>query len=242
MDIKKSLLFVTFLLFQQAIASSEIIQTDTIDAVIDYVENPTDLIVFDLDETLITLEHGEHWIGHLCKHYEITEFKDIEVFYIGHAIQDEQHLLEAHAPHMIAQLQQQGNIVLALTARSTLPYVHHTYEQLLAVGINFSHIADNFTILAGRPALHYHGIISSGDNNKGEILMRVLDYVQMQPTKIIFIDDKLHHLEAMRDCAYARGIPFVGLHIKHAQSKCAVFSEADHKNYVDWLSGELVFG
>src|SRR3990167_7054629 len=194
MNRKHFSLLVILIFFQHTFlicAPSEILHTHTIDAVLQHVERSTDLIVFDLDETLISLDHGEHWVSALCKHYEITEFENIESFYIWHARQDEHYLLESHAPEVIAQLQQQRNPVVALTARSTVPYIQHTYVQLQKLGSDFSQsrLADtDFTIPASRPAFYYRGIISAGDNSKGPILLQMLERLHMHPTKIIFID------------------------------------------------------
>src|SRR5438045_1114411 len=128
-------LSLALLLIQSFLSNAtDIIHTNDISHVLHYVEQPTDLVVFDLDETLITLDHGEHWLGEMCKAKKVN-FDAIKDFYIWQATNEKHRLLEDHTPELIRLLQQQGNMVIALTARSTERLVHYTSKELVRLGI-----------------------------------------------------------------------------------------------------------
>ena len=239
----RSFILLVFLLFQQTFlicVRSEIIQTDTIDTILNYVESPTDLIIFDLDETLITLDHGEHWISEICKQYTVTDFEKTKYLYLWYVLREEHRLLEEHAAQLIVELQQRrGCKVIALTARHTAPLIAHTVEQLAQLGIDFSRSGisnENFMIEGLFPlARYYKGIIFAGSHNKGTVLMRVLDRLGITPTKIIFVDDKLHHLQSVQMKAGERGIPFIGLRYSRSDDKCVSLSSEDQASYLAWF-------
>jgi phosphoglycolate phosphatase-like HAD superfamily hydrolase len=218
-----------------------IIHTDTIDTVLQHIEEQTDLIVVDLDETIFTLEHGEHWLAALCAEKKITHFDKVKDFYIWHAMQDEHHLLESHAPQIIAELQSKGYKVIALTARNSAKFIEHTAQLLLKLGIDFSRsgLAGSDVPLAGLPhfAFYHKGIVSCGNNEKGAVLARLIDTLKLSPTKIIFMDDKLHHLESVQLHMCAKNIPFVGIRYGRTDGTQKVLSRADHLNYHAWFDG-----
>lgn len=225
--------------------ATDIIHTNDIAHVLQYVTQPTDLVVFDLDETLITLDHGEHWIGEICTQKKVANFTVIEDFYVWYAMQDDYRLLEPHTADMIAHLQQQGNIVIALTARSTERLIHYSSKQLLKLGIDFSRsgICTKDFVVDGvaHPALYYQGIISSGKNNKGALLIDLLERFNIHPTKIIFVDDKLKNVEAVRDHAHVKNIPFVGIRYGRTDGTVVTLTQADHLNYHAWVDGMPCF-
>ena len=54
------------------------------------------------------------------------------------------------------------------------------------------------------------GILFASGLEKGKVLEAFLHYVKMEPRKIIFIDDKLNHLESVQAFCSKRGIEFKG--------------------------------
>lgn len=238
---QRNCIFILALLLHIAFShATEIIHTNTIDSVLEHVERMTDLMVFDLDETLITLDHGEHWLAALCKEKKVN-FDAVKDYYIWQAMQDEHRLLEEHTAQVIAQLQQQGYNVIALTARSSHKFIEHTAQQLAKLGIDFSRsvIAQRDVTINGlqHPALYHKGIIACGPNNKGVVLMHLIDILKLHPTKIIFMDDKLHHVESVKTHVCAKNIPFVGLRYGRTDGTCITLSRADHLNYHAWFDG-----
>lgn len=238
---KQNFLFIICILAQIFFCkATDVIHVETIDALLEHLDKQTDLIVFDLDETLITLDHGERWLTTLCKEKNVP-FESVKDFYMAHAMQDEHRLLEAHAPERIAQLQKQGYKIIALTARNTKRFVHHTVQQLAKLGIDFSRsgLASRDIILDGfdQHVMYHKGIVSCGSHEKGAVLMHLLDRLSFKPTKIIFLDDKLHHVESVKRHAAKKNIPCIGMRIGITDNNEVALSQVDHLNYYAWFNG-----
>lgn len=231
---KLSLLFASLMVTATTYSSQEIMEINTVSAILPHIEQTTDLIIFDLDETILAVEHGDPWLLALYQEKQIP-FPPIKEFYIDLVIQDEHRLLEDHTAVLIAELQEKGHTVIALTVRNTARFVHSTAEHLAKLGIDFSRSGISATdfVVDGfdGAAMYYQGIISVGPHSKGAVLMHLLEKLQINPTKIIFVDDKRHHIEAVQAHAQVKNIPFVGLRYNGRDNVTAKLSEADHKAY-----------
>ncbi len=164
-------------------ATTKIVVAEHIAALCEHVERESDLVLFDLDATLVTRVAGEY-----C-------------------------LIEPEVREIIANLQKRGHKVLALTARKREPFFGALLGALRELGVDFARSGfegAHFAIPGTQgPAWYRQGVISAGVNDKGAILQYVLERCGVRPTKIIFIDDKWYNLEAVAQCVT---VPFVGLH------------------------------
>ena len=61
------------------------------------------------------------------------------------------------------------------------------------------------------------GVLFTDTSSKKESLAVLLELMQWHPTKIIFIDDRLHYLEEIEQLAIELGIPFIGIHYRASE-------------------------
>ncbi len=210
-----------------------IVETDKLADVRNYLEKDT-LVLFDIDNTLahpVGTIGADEWFGHMIKEQQ-AEGKDfmqalnmVLPIYFEVQLQIPLQLIEQNAPHFLSDLQQEGYDIMALTARS-LPLVNRTICQLSAIDIDFSHnhIGPVYAIRQAPYIYMYkRGILFSGDNNKGDALIDFLDFCEIMPSKVVFIDDKLKNLHAVEDAVKKRGIEFVGIRYSKLDAYVAAF-------------------
>ena len=91
-----------------------------------------------------------------------------------------------------------------------------THEQLKSLNITFF-MDHNFTqkdlilYLSQNPCLYRHGIIFTGNNDKGETLLSFLKTLNYYPKKIIFIDDKMYHIRSVEAALQNTNIEYIGI-------------------------------
>jgi FMN phosphatase YigB (HAD superfamily) len=208
---------------------SHIIETNQLNDLVHHLEGERVLVIFDLDNTLVEAAHekgSDQWFSALFGHYVrqgMTEQQAVEkiipyYFYLHRTLSLQ--LVEQHIPFFIEELKKQGIMVIALTARSN-ELVERTFEQLAEVGLDFSGSCFGGAIDVEEACswCSRRGIIFCGNNNKGRVLMQVLDHLQYKPEKIIFVDDKLKHVQAVQEYAHERGIAFVGIRYNRLDEK-----------------------
>jgi hypothetical protein len=119
---------------------------------------------------------------------------------------------------LVSNLQQQGCVVLGLTARSST-MMALTFKQLSEHGIDFTKTApDRVAYDSKDPAYSYnHGVLFCGPVSKGFVLRHFLLQAALAPQKIVFIDDNMHHLKTVED--EMRGLHNVVYHGLHYQYK-----------------------
>jgi FMN phosphatase YigB (HAD superfamily) len=213
------LLFLSFVCSAQLFAL--IVESDQLADVRKHLV-PNCLLMFDIDNTLAHpngLIGSDEWFVHMIEQQKeqgkdfIQALNNVLPIYYEVQLKVPLQLIEQSTPQLLAELQKEGIDVIALTARS-LPLVNRTIEQLSAIDIDFSHnhIGPVF-VLRNAPHLYMYkrGILFSGDNNKGEALVDFLDYCDVKPEKIIFVDDKLHNLHKVEAIVEQRNISFVGI-------------------------------
>lgn len=203
------------------------------------------LVLFDLDQTVfeVTGTVHEHWFSHMCAH----------ACTIGH---DSESALKEVLPHyhkamsqappvvpaeqetasVIKKLQTQGIPVMGLTARGAILSTS-THTQLSSIGINFNATSlASYSItfaLAKDTAKLEHGILFCGSNSKGDALKELLNTVAYKPAKIVFVDDKEHHLKSVMSMAESLGIAFTGIRYSQLDAKM-------HAYILDDASKELL--
>lgn len=198
------------------------------------------LIVFDVDEVLITTE--DHFIhpyaghiflklaGELIQKTEIEEEKIELIKTLSLSLSEPKRVIvEEMAPEFIRSLQQRGLKVIALTACPSgdyglIPKVEcWRVEHLRSLGIDFSSSFSTISPLSlsdiasqGRsPPVFEEGILFSGvllskGYTKGEVLAEFLKQANFHPEKVIFIDDSIHYLDSVQTAVQAAGIEFKG--------------------------------
>jgi hypothetical protein len=116
--------------------------------------------------------------------------------------------VEAETPSLIAGLQKRGVRVVALTARP-LAARAETIRQLDDVGVGFAQGAADTParacLRAAPDTCYIRGIIFVGSSDKGRTLVELMQTLGWTPKKVVFVDDKLHNTESVRDALDAPG-------------------------------------
>lgn len=146
--------------------------------------------------------------------------------------------VEYCASSVIKNLQKTAARIMALSAMQTGAFgVIKNMEEwrlsgLLGVGIDFSFSAPwpgtlDFSEMErdGFAPVFKDGVLFTHVHSKGEALEAFLHKIQWNPTKIIFIDDKLSYLASVQQVAEQRAIPFLGLHYTVSYERPFVFDE-----------------
>lgn len=234
--------------------SAMIIEHTKFDAILTYL-NEDDLhrntiIIIDIDNT-IAHPHGtigsEEWFMHLVNQ-KLNEGLSIKAaleevlplyFAVHHSIWMQP--VEAVTPVIIKYLQQSGVIVIAVTARS-LEIRERTFEQLDAIGVDFSHAPLWHEEILSDSDLIYHykdGILFCAGNDKGKVLKAILDHINHTPTKVIAIDDKEKHLHAIKKI-FEPHVEFIGIRYGHLDEKVAQFDPIIAEQELEiWKTGYL---
>lgn len=217
----KALLFNVTIFSLVALMSAEIVESDSHSIIHAYVQ-PGCLVVWDIDNTLahpIGRIGSDEWFTYLLEQ-ELGKGLDFSralhnvlPVYCEVQLHINLQLVEQGAPQLLKQLQHEGVAMMSLTARS-LPLVNRTISQLADIGIDFSHNHLGPEILLRELRGQYvykRGILFSGQNNKGDALVDFLHQINVVPTRVIFIDDKLKNLRDVEDALNKVGIPFYGI-------------------------------
>ncbi len=203
--------------------SAEIHESSDIRDMLKFADADT-LVVTDLNHVLMETTNSlgsDHWASYeVKKQMAETGATKLEVLHqmvpMWHHILMESDFkaVEPTTAGVIRKLQQNGNLVVGLTARYN-EMAYPTVDQLHSIGIDLSlhSLSDlDHEIEGGYAAKYIEGVIFVGlKNDKGETLMRLLDHVKHQPKKILFIDDKEKNLHSVARACKKREIPFIGL-------------------------------
>lgn len=225
----------------------KIIETDSIMSVLDYAQENT-LVIADLDNTLIESQNqlgSSQWGDHLGNLF--TEpgrpFEEID-FLVAEVWCKVQPLIKIRCvdpltPQIIKQVCENGIIFMGLTARRPCE-VHYTQKQLSSVQITLSNIIEEGFLernLDPRKDIVYHqGIVFCTPINKKSYGLRLfLEKSKLCPKRIIFIDDKLSHVEDVGQLVEDLGIDYIGIRFSRADAQVMSFCPKIAKIQFDHL-------
>lgn len=209
---------------------AEIIEIDKIDAVRPYITSQEDLVLFDIDDTLITNPFSlgtpawRSWVKpKLPKTEGFVLYDGLTLFIAQNAPYK---AVEESTPSLIHDLQSQNISVFAFTARGRSQWYTtdiegvdlFTHQQLKDVGINFknSFIPDALQLL--EPTYFYNGIIFAQHIKKGDLLKHIFKDLHYNPHCIIFVDDKLEQVQSVEAALKDLKIPFIGFWYRHTEN------------------------
>lgn len=212
---------------------SEVCTTDSLDKIYELLLSLNDktLVVFDRDDTLlqgidcIDPEQRKNFVA-LWKEIYATEAPES---LSTHIAAQEHVLVDTRAPELIRQLQVQKVPVIVLTrgCYGSGPTGKHVEDLCVdvfkKVGIDLQGSFPSYNDVClmdikhnGYSPLFKQGILFSNTCDKGEALQAFLKYVDFTPELVIFVDDKLHYVQEVRDAMQKANIPFLGLHYRGA--------------------------
>lgn len=198
------------------------------------ITDPATLVLFDVDETLIQPEdtylmneHSEKGLKFreslIQKYPQIREMHDIGGLVLAQAARP---LIEKEVINKIRILKQKNINVFAITAMNTGKYSDiermekWRYAHLKKLGFEGTYQSDDFYLqgFKGKPVF-YKSIIATDLEDKGKVLIAVLDKLNLKPQKIIMFDDTLEFLYSVEKECKKRGINFFGYHYNGAKKK-----------------------
>ena len=117
---------------------------------------------------------------------------------------------------------------MGLTTR-TLAVAARTVQQLSMIGVSLEqgsiHSGD-LQMHLKEPATYTQGILFAGDRNeKGTVLKQFFAEVGYSPSQIVFIDDKLKHVQSVEVAMKELAVPFLGFRYGVTDAKVKAFNE-----------------
>jgi FMN phosphatase YigB (HAD superfamily) len=193
------------------------------------------LVVLDIDNTIFEPQQvraTDQWFSAMFEHARSSGYDYQEAvvkvlpFYIDAHAYTKVTLIETCGVSVINDLCKKSLAVIALSARS-LPMIPHTKRQFKDLGIDFTrsnvgHVRTDFTLNDG-PVKFIDGVTYCGNNDKGETLLCVLDRLNLDPQKIVFVDDKEKNLKCVERSVARRKIPFIGKRFAACDAKVKAF-------------------
>jgi len=240
-----------FLLALPALLVAEIIETNTIYSILDYVQEDT-LVLVDLDNTIIEPEQylgSSQWGDYLATSHRKSGLSVEEVdLIVGKLWFDVQpqikiRCVDQHAPNVINQLNGRAVPLMGFTGRHPNE-VHFTLDQLASVEIQFNNNVMNtdfheFHADKFRGVVYQDGILFCTPINKKsfalKLLIEFLEKTDRCPKRIVFIDDKLSHVKDVVLQAESLGIECIGLRFNGADKRISSFCPKIAKIQLDHL-------
>lgn len=195
------------------------------------------LIIFDIDNTIAETTNelaSPQWFSSMIrlkmKQDNLTKLEAVKqllpLYYLVMQQATLQPIEKTIVP-LIQQLQEQGYKIIGLTARGAGPLKKCTYKQLQNIDINFTRSNIHSTDIIFSDDLQYiDNTIFVNGGNKGEALLRVLNYVDYMPKKIIFVDDKEYNHHTVEGTLMQNGIDHVCLWYRYCDEKVNAFELA----------------
>lgn len=214
---------------------AEIVESDHLSVVRSYLA-PGCLVIYDIDNTIAqpTGRIGsDEWFTYMLQKEQgqgldfARALEKVLPVYCEVQLHIDLQPTEKEGPQLLKRLQQEGVYVMALTARS-LPLVNRTIAQLADIGINFSHNHLGPQILLRElraPYVYKRGILFSGQNNKGDALVDFLHQIDLMPSRVIFVDDKLKNLHDVEAALDKARIPFYGIRYNRLDAYVAALND-----------------
>ncbi len=209
-----------FCFFVSQVLFSEIIEISSMDEISSHITKDS-LVVFDIDETLLTTKQtlgGDIWFRKtwesLAKEGYSTEGALAKILptYMNLQVQTEVKPMELITSALIHKFQSQGITVIGLTARST-ELAYTTVAQLRSIEINLDKNPiklKDLDLSTHFPLKYVEGILFAQSHHKGEILLNLLRDSEHPLEKVIFVDDKIKYVKQLEEVCAANNILFVG--------------------------------
>lgn len=195
------------------------------------------IIILDIDDTLLVPKQMlgcDEWFQYrveLHKKIGSTSRDAVEKALaeweaIRHLSQME--LVEEECRDIIYDLQKQGFIVMGLSTQG-LALATRTNLQLAELGINLATTAPSLEDIYFTN--HHHGVLFRGGilftsgTSKADSLEKFCQRANLNPKKILFLNDKETHLKDVEQYTLRKGIEFIGLRYSFSDKRKSCFSK-----------------
>lgn len=228
-------LILSIILLITNISFAEIITTNNFKIIEKHIQlaDIDTLLVFDVDDVLLQPKDlllkskYEHDFKTMYKQIEVqTDKTQSEKLFSFIMLQRQVEPVDQKIVKLINEAQKKGTKVLALTFCSTGALGTITSledwrsQELKLLGYNFDQSWNNLskktfkqlpTIESNKFVAFQQGIVFTGGASKADALQIFLNYAEIKPKKILFIDDKRKNLEVVETFANKSTIPFIGI-------------------------------
>jgi hypothetical protein len=234
-------IFLSSFLFLFSVAHAAIIEVSNLESFKNEIKtfNSQTLVIFDVDETLITPKEAlfraskeqlpaeyqqlREYFGDLRTLLKDELLKDWKEVWISRILAHRQYqLMDKELPALIHKLQNLGIITIALTQMKSgcfgiIPSIENwRSHQLKEFDIDFSQASSlyfplSFNLEESKPSFK-QGILFTDKSSKGETLALWLEAVEWIPNLIVFIDDYLPNLKSVENLTLNKEISFIGFH------------------------------
>ena len=218
---KKNFFYISITFFIFFSTNAWIIETDNFEIIFQYADQDT-LVIFDIDNTLARPKNelgSDEWFCYLVDQKVAQGYDKTSAMYAVLPLCYYAHfnlplvLTDPTIPALLKNLTTRGIYSMGLTSRG--PFLaERTYEQLINIDINFlmpSIATEEIVLLLQNPALYKYAIIFSNNNDKGDTLLLFFDTIDYHPSSIIFVDDKMSHVQSVEKAAISRNINYIGI-------------------------------
>lgn len=216
--------------------SAEILEIEHLRDVKPHINSKETLVVFDIDNTL--LEADSHlgsvaWGDFVARDLESKGISKEEaqevVSVLWRAVQPyiKVKAVDNEISQIIRDIQAKRVGVMCLTARMPQE-LSCTLKQLDSIEVNIQATAPvvEFTEITtlNRTAFYSHGILFATPlNKKSEVLIAFAKKNKLPYKRVIFVDDKLHHLEDVKEALVQEGIDCVAIRFSGADERVRQF-------------------
>lgn len=207
--------------FSPTLTFSAIIELASMESILPHLKEDT-LCIFDIDNTIMrpTQQLGsDEWFEWRIRDYEQKGMESKTA--LKHALSDWMSIqnvtrvmpVEPSSIDIIQGLQTRGYCIMGLTTRG-LGLSTRTIEQLEILGLSLnltSPSSHELFLMNERGVLYREGILFTAATHKGKALIKFLHLLGMKPRHIVFINDKLSHLQEMQESCDSFDIDFLGI-------------------------------
>lgn len=221
--------FITAILLFVNLAHAETVDLNRMDKALRTVDADT-VVAFDLDNTVLQAAQTlgtDQFFGFLVKkaaelglegdaaiEWALREATPIQPVTKVQAV-------EQRTPALIADLQERGITVFALTARPAI-WTKGTLRQVRSLGVNFKVTAPEFAYDTASGYVEDGVIFLARGANKGRALVSLL---KEHPKRIIFIDDKLSNVQSVESALSTTSIEHLSVRYGGADARVRAFNE-----------------
>lgn len=216
-------------------AEAQILETNDFAHAFTYLEEDT-LFVFDLDNTLIqTAQHlgSDQWVTHRIEHLTKQGLSSEEALeqVVSHLIEvhhrSEMHFVDPVIPDLLYKMQKKHVPMIGLTKRQPV-LSDLTLRQIAPLHIDFSKTAplkEELVFKELNETVYKQGIVFVANGiEKGPAITAYLKKLAKAPKKIVFIDDKMSHVQNVAKALEPIGIAFIGIRYGGADEKVKAFN------------------
>ena len=191
--------------------------------------NNNDLIVFDLDNTIIQAKQtlaSDQWFRAYAKRLKDNGMSDAqamdELIPLYNAAQHitEVEIVEASVVSLINEFKSSGAHVIGLTARNH-ELVTPTLRHLQSVNVSFTDTKPFAKVINNNYVLSQDGVVFANGQDKGRCLGEYLKEHNVSPQRIVFIDDSLKNVKKVKTYADNNSINFLGYRYGYLDEKVA---------------------